>query len=112
MDKSNTLERIKDTILGDFGRIYYTEKDNQIISIAQTTCENMASAMIIGVATHKDYRNQGYTSSCLSKLSRDLIEEGMNPCLSYSSPLAGRVYKKLGFNPIGKWTILFNEDIS
>lgn len=41
------------------GRTYYIEKNDNIVSIGQTTAENSISAMIIGVCTHLGYRKKG-----------------------------------------------------
>ncbi len=103
--------RIEEEIRNKSKRVYYIEnKEKEIISIAQTTAENSKSAMIVGVATRKEYREQGHMSKCLSKLCNDLIDEGKSLCLFYDNPKAGRVYHKLGFKEIGKWTMLIEKN--
>jgi len=86
------------------GRAYYIEKDEEIISIAQTTAENSISAMIIGVCTHPNHRNEGYASACVSHICKDLLTENKTLCLFYDNPKAGQMYKNLGFRDIGTWT--------
>ena len=104
--KSESLERV---IRSGAGRVYYTEtEEGTLKNVVQTTAENSMSAMIIGVATRKAYRHQGLMSASLSKLCRDLIEnECKSLCLFYDNPEAGKIYHRLGFESIDKWTMLF-----
>lgn len=98
-----TRSRIKD----NSKTVYYIEnEEKEMISVSQVTAENSKSAMIIGVATRKEYREQGYMSKCLSKLCKDLLNRGKSLCLFYDNPKAGKVYHKLGFKEIGIWTML------
>lgn len=107
---TNSVERIKRTINSRLGRIYYIEDgDGRMVSVSQTTAENSKSAMVVGVATHKDYRQRGLMNRCLSKLCADLLEEDRSLCLFYSNPEAGRVYHKLGFETIGRWKMLIDN---
>lgn len=104
---TSTVEKIEKVIESKAGRVYYIENEaGEIISVAQTTAENSKGAMIVGVATLEGYRKQGLMSKCLSKLCRDVLAEGKNLCLFYNNPEAGRVYHKLGFESIDKWTML------
>lgn len=92
------------------GRTYYIEnKKEEIISNVQTTAENSKSAMIVAVASKEGYRNKGLVTKCLSKLCKDILEEGKVLCLFYDNPIAGRLYKKLGFNDIDKWTMIIEK---
>lgn len=118
----DTIEEFKDTpspsvkdiirkIEDKSGRIYYVENDNkEIISVVQTTAENTKSAMVVGVATKQEYRKQGLVSKCLSKLCNDLLKEDKSICLFYDNPKAGKIYHKIGFEAIGKWTTIIKED--
>ncbi len=102
------LERI---IRSESGRVYYTEtEDGMIKNVVQTTAENSISAMIVGVATKKEFRGQGLMSLSLSRLCRDLINnDGKSLCLFYDNPEAGRIYHNLGFKSIDKWTMLIKD---
>ncbi len=75
-------------------------------SVAQTTAENSMSAMVVGVATLKEYRKKGLMSKCLSKLCYDLLNEGKTLCLFYDNPKAGRIYHALGFETLDKWSMV------
>ncbi|WP_042272849.1 GNAT family N-acetyltransferase [[Clostridium] dakarense] len=121
-DLIDTIDEFKDTpntpikdiirkIEDKSGRIYYVENDNkEIISVAQTTAENTKLAMVVGVATKKEYRKQGLVSKCLSRLCNDLLKEDKTLCLFYDNPKAGKIYHEIGFETIGKWTMLIKED--
>lgn len=103
----NRVERYSDKIESGSGRIYYIENDQgSIMTMTQTTAENSVSAMVVGVATGKDYRGQGLMSACLTKLCEDLLAEGKSMCLFYSNPTAGKVYLKMGFKAIDQWSML------
>ncbi|MEW9122113.1 MAG: GNAT family N-acetyltransferase [Thermotaleaceae bacterium] len=104
---TNSVERIQRLIATKSGRIYYIE-DNQgkLLTVAQTTAENFRSAMVVGVATRKGYREQGLMSQCLSKLCHDVLLEGKSLCLFYDNPKAGSVYHGIGFESIDRWMML------
>ncbi len=85
------------------GRCYFIETDNRAVSTAQTSIEASTSAMIGGVTTHIDYRNQGYATQVVSKLCQDLINENKMPCLFYHNPKAGSIYHRIGFQDIDNW---------
>ncbi|HSQ87244.1 GNAT family N-acetyltransferase [Romboutsia sp.] len=106
-DTVNDKEMIKDRLEGHSGRAYYIENDKgEMVSIAQTTAENSKSAMVVGVATKVGYRENGYMSKCLSRLCNDVLKEGKTLCLFYDNPKAGKIYHKIGFKEIGRWTML------
>ncbi|HAX71972.1 MAG TPA: GNAT family N-acetyltransferase [Firmicutes bacterium] len=102
-----SLESIQQKIEDKSGRIYYIENEvGEVICNVQTTAENSKSAMVVGVATHPNYRNLGLMSQALSKLCHDVLAEGKTLCLFYDNPSAGSVYHRLGFKSIGKWKML------
>lgn len=86
-------------------RGYIIKDGDKIVSTARTAAENSFSAMVVGVATRKEYRRRGLASACMYRLCRDLLAEGKTPCLFYHNPEAGRIYKRLGFREIGKWVM-------
>ncbi|MGL6107930.1 GNAT family N-acetyltransferase [Romboutsia sp.] len=106
----NDKDLIKDRVEDKSIRVYYIENDEgEMISISQTAAENSKSAMVVGVATRAGYRKKGYISKCLSRLCNDLLDEGKILCLFYDNPQAGKVYHKIGFREIGKWTMLVEK---
>ncbi len=95
-------ELITEKYENNTGRGYYIERKGKMISIAQSSYESNDTAIIVGVATHQDYRKKGYATECLIKLCKELINEGKTLYLQYDNPNAGRIYKKLGFKDIGR----------
>ncbi|PZC52055.1 MULTISPECIES: GNAT family N-acetyltransferase [unclassified Mesotoga] len=83
-------------------RRYIIEDQGKILATAASTSESSDMAMIIGVATGKDFRGRGLASAVVSRLCEDLLAEGRTPCLLYDNPEAGRIYNRLGFREIGK----------
>ena len=77
--------------------------------MAKSTAENKNTAMIIGVGTHPEYRNQGLATKCLIKLCEELLKEGIKPCLFYDNEEAGKLYRKLGFKRIDEWTVYYKD---
>lgn len=98
-------ERMMQKMKSGTGRTYYVEQNGKIVATASTSAENSRSAMIVGVGTHKSFRQKGYATACVQKLVRDLLDEGKYACLFYDNPRAGRIYKRLGFKEIGLWTM-------
>lgn len=89
------------------GRGYCVEINRQVIAMAKSTCENNTHAMIVGVGTHPSHRNKGYATKCIIKLCNELLDENKVPCLFYDNKEAGKIYKKLGFQELGKWSIYY-----
>ncbi|WP_409291922.1 GNAT family N-acetyltransferase [Peribacillus sp. SCS-37] len=88
------------------GRTFYFEEDGRIIASASTAAENSMSAMIMGVCTHPSFRNRGYATQILKQLIAEfVVQQSKTLCLFYDNPEAGRIYRRLGFREIGKWTI-------
>lgn len=88
------------------GRIFVAEQGGQIVSAALTNTETQDMAMIGGVYTPPGLRNQGYATACMDALCRDLLREGIQPCLFYDNPRAGSIYRRLGFRDVGTWRLL------
>jgi predicted GNAT family acetyltransferase len=98
---------LRKTLESGTGRTYYVESEGEVITTASTSAENSLSAMIIGVATHHEYRGQGLATSVVAQLCADLLQEEKSLCLFYDNPQAGVIYKRLGFQDIGSWTMLY-----
>ncbi|MDM5316870.1 GNAT family N-acetyltransferase [Fictibacillus sp. b24] len=87
------------------GRTYFIKDIDKMVSCASSTAENSLSAMIVGVCSHPDKRNQGLASLCMEALCQDILAEGKAVCLFYDNPKAGSIYKRLGFKDIGFWSM-------
>ncbi|WP_341482335.1 GNAT family N-acetyltransferase [Bacillus kexueae] len=90
-------------------RTYYIEREGKLVSVASTAAENSQSAMIVGVGTHPDYKRQGMATTVLTKLCKDMLKTGRTLCLFYDNPEAGSIYKRIGFEDIGMWTMFQYE---
>ncbi|WP_017729311.1 GNAT family N-acetyltransferase [Halalkalibacterium ligniniphilum] len=102
---TETVEDKKRNMEKGVSRTYFIEEDGDMISAASTAAENSFAAMIVGVCTHNDHRRKGFASQCMSKLCLDVLREGKSLCLFYDNPAAGRIYKRIGFEDIEKWTM-------
>jgi predicted GNAT family acetyltransferase len=60
-------------------------------------------AMIGGVYTAPALRGQGLGKAVCSALCASLCSGGTTPILYWQHPSAGRIYRALGFRPIGSW---------
>ena len=81
--------------------------NGRMISTASTSAENSESAMVVGVATAKEFRGKGYASAVVSALCKDCFARGKKYlCLFYSNPVAGRIYNRIGFQELGEYGML------
>ncbi|OJV63159.1 MAG: hypothetical protein BGO41_10705 [Clostridiales bacterium 38-18] len=88
---------MKDKLLKGRGRALGGYLDNQLIAVAQTDYEDPKGALIVGVATDPEHQGKGYGEQILRKLMQPLLQEDKRLTLQYDSPIAGQLYKKLGF---------------
>ena len=89
----------------------FIEEDDIIVATAATTADTTKSAMIVGVATHPDYRKKGYASALVHFLMKEYLEhQKKSVCLFYDNPKAGAIYLRLGFEYMGTWTMLMEHD--
>ena len=98
-------EAIENNLETNSSRYYVIKKGNKIVSSAATGIETPISAMIIAVMTRPEYQNQGFATAVIYQLCKDLLKEGRTPYLFYDNPQAGRIYKKIGFEDIGKYAL-------
>jgi uncharacterized protein len=95
------------------GRIFIVEESEtferpaRVAACALQSAEGTDAGLIGGVFTLPEARGKGYASACTAALSRSLQEAGKMPCLFYENPIAGRVYRKLGFERADQWSVLY-----
>ncbi len=80
-----------------------------MICQANSTAETAEAAILGGVATRADWRRQGLASAVMTALCGQLLSEGKKPCLFFENEEAGRIYSRLGFAPIGRWTLMLRQ---
>lgn len=93
----------------EHNRIFVTELEGTIVSAALTNVETGSMAMIGGVFTPEPLRGRGYASAAMAALCTSLLSDGCQPCLFYDDPAAGTIYRRLGFEDIGPWRLVFLE---
>ncbi len=72
--------------------------NGKMITVSQSDYESVDSAIIVGVATRLDSQGKGYGRACFQQLCNQLILiEKKTLYLQYDSPVAGALYKSLGF---------------
>jgi uncharacterized protein len=98
---------LRRTLASGTGRTYMVKRDGKVIASASTSAENSMSAMVVGVATHPEHRGQGLATRLVTKLCADVLAEGRSLCLFYDNPSAGAIYKRIGFEDIGKWSMMY-----
>ena len=76
-------------------------------SCALLNVEGVDAGLIGGVYTLPASRGKGFASAVTAAISLDLQKDGKMPTLFYENPVAGRVYRQLGFEPVGKWAVLY-----
>jgi GNAT superfamily N-acetyltransferase len=79
----------------------------RIASCALLSPEGSDAGLIGGVYTTPAARNKGYAAACVSALSLDVQRDGKLPVLFYENPVAGALYRKLGFEECGRWGVLY-----
>jgi len=90
------------------GRTYgILDENGVVIASASSTAESSYCAMVTNVCTSPACRNQGLAGIVMTKLIEELKKDCIeNICLYYDNPLAGRVYKKIGFQEVGVYKTL------
>lgn len=82
-------------------------RPERIVSCALLNVEGHDAGLIGGVFTLFEARGRGYATACTAALSLDLQRDGKLPCLFYENPVAGGVYRRLGFEDAGRWAVLY-----
>ena len=76
-------------------------------AVARTNATSSQGALVVYVAVSPAYRRKGYGMGVVSALCQEAFAEGREAlCLYYSSPVAGRIYKKIGFEEVGDYAML------
>jgi hypothetical protein len=90
-------------------RTYVAVAGTSLVSACSTSAETPHAAMIGGVWTSPAARNRGYSTAVVAALVRELVEQGRRPYLFYlmDNAPAARVYAKVGFQPIGRWSVAY-----
>jgi predicted GNAT family acetyltransferase len=79
----------------------------RIASCAMVNVTGAGSALVGGVFTLPEARGKGYAMACTYALSQDIQSAGLLPCLFFENPVAGRIYKRIGYEVVDTWELLF-----
>jgi GNAT superfamily N-acetyltransferase len=83
------------------GRAVGVYVDGKLVSVSQSDYESSDSAIVVGVATRVADQGKGYGRACFEYLCNQLIlEDKKTLFLQYDAPVAGALYKSLGFEMI------------
>lgn len=86
------------------GVTLFIEIDGIIVSSVAATAETNKHAMVVGVATQKEFRYKGYATALMNKLISIYQNDRKKVlCLFYDNPKAGKIYNRLGFKTTGAW---------
>lgn len=108
---STAGERMKRSMSSGAMRAYVIGDGGSMAASASTSAENSRSAMVAGVCTHPEHRGKGYATACVAALCRDVLAEGKSLCLFFDNPQAGAIYERIGFRPIGEWSMCYAPTI-
>lgn len=110
-DSQATPESKKRSMENGSSRTFFVEDEaGKVISMASTTAENTFAAMVVGVCTLEEARGEGYATKLMTKLSQDVLSEGKTLCLFYDNPSAGAIYKRIGYQDIGKYLMVYKPN--
>lgn len=96
-------DALRDELRMGCKRIFIAVDGGVAVSMSMTTVERQKYAMIVSVCTRCEYRGRGYAGALMTALCEELEQEGKTAVLFYSNPVAGRIYRSLGFEDIGRW---------
>jgi predicted GNAT family acetyltransferase len=105
--RSNVAAKLSET------RVFVVEepasgkRPARIASCALLNVEGSDAGLIGGVYTLPSSRGKGYAAACTALLASDLLQDNKTPCLFYENPIAGKVYRRLGFEDASRWAVLY-----
>lgn len=100
------LEEIADNF-GQGGVGFGLFEGNKLISSAYTTATTTRGAMVVGVATLPEARNNGYASTLVNQVCSHCFGSGLEfLCLYFDNPKAGAIYRSLGFEIVDRWATM------
>ncbi len=81
-------------------------ENDYLVAVGETSGANSLGSMIVGVATRDGYRKRGFATAVVKKICEETFNEGKQfICLFYDNPEAGAIYRKIGFEEIGEYTM-------
>ena len=105
--RANVAEKLATTTVVVVEEPELGRRPARIVSAGLLSPDGEAAGLIGGVYTMPTVRGRGYAAAVVSYLSLYLQQRGKLPVLFYENPVAGRVYRRLGFEEVGRWAVLY-----
>lgn len=83
---------------------FFLWEDKRPVSMAKKTRPTRNGIAISMVYTPPEFRNRGYATSCVSALSKNLLEDGFKFCTLFTdanNPTSNKIYEEIGFREVG-----------
>jgi predicted GNAT family acetyltransferase len=84
-------------------KLYILEYEGTPVSMANKNREMQSVCGVSGVYTPPYFRGKGYASSCVTGVSRLILERGFTKCVLYTdlaNPTSNSIYQKIGYRPV------------
>jgi uncharacterized protein len=85
------------------GRVYGWEVDGEVVSMANASRPTKTNITVNFVYTPLEERKKGYASSCVSALTKLMLESGFKTTSLYTdldNPTSNKIYMEIGYKPI------------
>ena len=97
-----TSSHIVDSYLSD-EHLWLWEDTEPVSMVARTTAV-VGVVQVRLVYTPQEYRNLGYATACVSKISKQIRDEG-NRCILYTdlcNPISNAIYRRIGYRAVAE----------
>jgi uncharacterized protein len=96
----------------DDGDVFLWDDDGPV-SMACRTRPTRRGISVGMVYTPPEARRRGYATACVAELSRTLLRSGWDFCSLFAdilNPVSNNIYQKIGYRPIGEFTVYTFEE--
>ncbi len=86
------------------GALYLWEDGGQAVSMAATARPSAHGITVNLVYTPPELRGQGYATSCVARLSQQMLDSGYRFCTLFAdqnNPTSTGIYRRIGYRPVG-----------
>ncbi len=106
LEEEKAKKHVKKAI--EAGNYYGWEKDGKLVSVAARARNTKNAVAVNFVYTPEEYRGNGYATSTVANLSKELLDEGYRYCCLFTdlaNPISNSIYKKIGYEPIADYMV-------
>ncbi|PPA70927.1 GNAT family N-acetyltransferase [Jeotgalibacillus proteolyticus] len=100
--KKETVKE-KTLMILEKGRFHGWESGGKLVSVANIARPTKTNCTVTLVYTPKELRGNGYASSCVSALTKKMLNEGFQTASLYTdldNPTSNKIYMEIGYEPI------------